>query len=605
MPTPVGPTTSPVQARMPFITVVPDRTTAGGPLTVVGSDWGPGEEVTISMISTIPTASGSIVLAIVFADALGRFQLNTTVPERVIPGVWQVYAQTRTPGRFAAASVSVIDVTATALAQPTPTALPTATSAATAIPTRPPPVRPPQRPTATRYVPPPPTWTPPPMPTVVPPQITDWRGEYFANIDLAGTPALVRNDPAISFDWGFGSPAPGLPADFFSVRWSRQLTFDSGTYRFQFRVDDGVRMYIDNVLVLNDWREGPPRDVFTDVTLFGTRNFRVEYFERTGQAVIQMTIFKLQPVPPSPFPTSTATPPPPPTWTPIPTWTPLPTAIPPAPTATFTPRPLATATPTAIPLPPTATATRIPAATATSTTAPLPTATATATSIPLPPTATATATTIPLPPTATATATTVPLPPTATATATLIPPTATATATATEPAPTATATATATQAPTAEPTETPTSPPPDEPTPTATATTAPEATPTPTETPTVEPPTATPTDEPPTATPTAATEPTATPTVPAAPVITATLNANTLRLRVVGGGWPARERVTISLSVDPTVSDGETITSTVTNRQGRFTAVVTLTVAPPDPVYAVVIDAAGNRVVELVAPAAR
>ena len=47
----------------------------------------------------------------------------------------------------------------------------------------------------------------------------DWRGEYFANPDLSGEPALVRNDTAVDFDWGDTSPAPGLvPADEFSAR---------------------------------------------------------------------------------------------------------------------------------------------------------------------------------------------------------------------------------------------------------------------------------------------------------------------------------------------------------------------------------------------------
>src|SRR5687767_7863144 len=50
-----------------------------------------------------------------------------------------------------------------------------------------------------------------------------WRGSYFANATLAGTPALVRDDAAIDFDWGSGAPAPGLPVDNFSVRWTRDV----------------------------------------------------------------------------------------------------------------------------------------------------------------------------------------------------------------------------------------------------------------------------------------------------------------------------------------------------------------------------------------------
>ena len=42
--------------------------------------------------------------------------------------------------------------------------------------------------------------------------IPDWMGEYWANPSLTGSPTLVRNDWAVDFDWGTGSPAPGLPA---------------------------------------------------------------------------------------------------------------------------------------------------------------------------------------------------------------------------------------------------------------------------------------------------------------------------------------------------------------------------------------------------------
>ena len=53
---------------------------------------------------------------------------------------------------------------------------------------------------------------PPAQPPVV---IRDWRGEYFSNPDLSGSPALVRNDAELNFDWGTGGPAAGLKADRF------------------------------------------------------------------------------------------------------------------------------------------------------------------------------------------------------------------------------------------------------------------------------------------------------------------------------------------------------------------------------------------------------
>jgi hypothetical protein len=43
------------------------------------------------------------------------------------------------------------------------------------------------------------TVTPVPPPATPLPVITDWRGEYYANLSLAGYPALVRNDTVVDF----------------------------------------------------------------------------------------------------------------------------------------------------------------------------------------------------------------------------------------------------------------------------------------------------------------------------------------------------------------------------------------------------------------------
>ncbi|MCB0211210.1 MAG: SH3 domain-containing protein, partial [Anaerolineae bacterium] len=93
--------------------------------------------------------------------------------------------------------------------------------------------------------PPAPTVAPTPQPTATPVPgivITEWRGEYYNNRNLSGNPALVRNDVAVSFDWGLNAPASELPADNFSARWTRQLDYSAGAYRFYARADDGVRL---------------------------------------------------------------------------------------------------------------------------------------------------------------------------------------------------------------------------------------------------------------------------------------------------------------------------------------------------------------------------
>src|SRR5437762_13765708 len=66
------------------------------------------------------------------------------------------------------------------------------------------------------------------------PQSSDlsWVGWYWNNMSLSGNPILQRNDSAINFDWGLGSPDPVVHSDQFSARWTRTVETASGFYRF-------------------------------------------------------------------------------------------------------------------------------------------------------------------------------------------------------------------------------------------------------------------------------------------------------------------------------------------------------------------------------------
>lgn len=118
------------------------------------------------------------------------------------------------------------------------------------------------------------------------PQITEWKGEYFNNRNLTGAPLLVRNDSKVDFNWGSAAPAAGLPADSFSVRWTRTLRFDAGDYRFYARSDDGVRIWLDNWLVVDQWNDGGAGLRTGDFQGIGAgdHTLRIEYYEGQGDA---------------------------------------------------------------------------------------------------------------------------------------------------------------------------------------------------------------------------------------------------------------------------------------------------------------------------------
>ena len=112
-----------------------------------------------------------------------------------------------------------------------------------------------------------------------------WVGEYYANRDLAGSATTCRDDSALSFKWGGGNPAPGLPADNFSIRWTRTFDLTAGTYTFSAGSDDGVRVFVDGTLVIDFWQ---PRshNTSTGVRTLTAGNHVIifEFYEANGDA---------------------------------------------------------------------------------------------------------------------------------------------------------------------------------------------------------------------------------------------------------------------------------------------------------------------------------
>ena len=132
----------------------------------------------------------------------------------------------------------------------------------------------------------PPPQQPTPTPTPTPQVFSQWKASYYANRDLTGQVVTVADVPAVNFDWGLGSPNPQLPVDDFSARFERTLGFSPGNYRLFFRMDDGVRLWIDGQVVLDEWREGAVRDVYVERSLSGNYNFRIDYVELYERASV-------------------------------------------------------------------------------------------------------------------------------------------------------------------------------------------------------------------------------------------------------------------------------------------------------------------------------
>ncbi len=114
------------------------------------------------------------------------------------------------------------------------------------------------------------------------------KGEYFANRDLRGTPALVRDDAHVAFDWGDGPPAPGLPKDGFSVRWTGTYRpTATGDHTLVARTDDGVRVLVDGRRVIDAWNDRGATTDRATVRMEAGKSYAVtvEYYDAGGAAV--------------------------------------------------------------------------------------------------------------------------------------------------------------------------------------------------------------------------------------------------------------------------------------------------------------------------------
>ncbi|MGL4852087.1 MAG: glycoside hydrolase family 3 N-terminal domain-containing protein [Phocaeicola sp.] len=113
-------------------------------------------------------------------------------------------------------------------------------------------------------------------------------GEYFSNSTLSGTPEYAEVNKRMSHQWTLFSPnEEKLPYDCYSIRWTGKLTAPvDGTYRIGATGNDGYRIYIDNKLVVDNWKKVSfgTHTVPFQFEKGKTYNLKVEYYETIGNA---------------------------------------------------------------------------------------------------------------------------------------------------------------------------------------------------------------------------------------------------------------------------------------------------------------------------------
>lgn len=122
-----------------------------------------------------------------------------------------------------------------------------------------------------------------------PGEFTAWVGEYYANQNLVGPPSLCRDDTLLAFNWGNNGPGSGLPIWRFSARWTRSVAMASGSHTFTLVSDDGSRLFVDGVLIIDWWSDHTPTSRTATVSLSaGIHLVVLEYYQFYGPAQVSL-----------------------------------------------------------------------------------------------------------------------------------------------------------------------------------------------------------------------------------------------------------------------------------------------------------------------------
>jgi mannan endo-1,4-beta-mannosidase len=148
-------------------------------------------------------------------------------------------------------------------------------------------------PAAVAPTPPPTAPTPPPT---APETGTGLRAEYFGWYDwdtqTYSRPVFVRTDATINFNWGLGSPGTGIGSDKFAVVWTgKVLPRYSETYSFTSTTDDGVRVWVNGKLIIDQWGHSRPGRTFSgNIALTAGQKYdiKMEYYEDSVDAVARL-----------------------------------------------------------------------------------------------------------------------------------------------------------------------------------------------------------------------------------------------------------------------------------------------------------------------------
>ncbi len=116
------------------------------------------------------------------------------------------------------------------------------------------------------------------------------RAEYYQGKDFRNL-KWTEVDPTVNFDWGINAPNSIVPADNFAVRWTGAVQAKySEIYTFYTRSDDGIRLWVNGQLLINNWTDHDVTENSGAIALTAGQSYdiKLEYYDSIGGATAQL-----------------------------------------------------------------------------------------------------------------------------------------------------------------------------------------------------------------------------------------------------------------------------------------------------------------------------
>lgn len=132
-----------------------------------------------------------------------------------------------------------------------------------------------------------PTSSTPPPSTSSTSSSGDINIEYYNTMNLSGNVIWSEKSENINKNWGTGGPGNGVQNDIFSARFSQQVNFGGGWYKFHYEVDDAIKIWVDDNCIIDKWESHVLNEDSQAVNIAsGTHTICVEYADYGGDAKI-------------------------------------------------------------------------------------------------------------------------------------------------------------------------------------------------------------------------------------------------------------------------------------------------------------------------------